>query len=56
MARKPPQPIEIQTVYNSDAAEGHRAHMAALQLLIEIILDNDAKYGVPEKVDAQSVA
>ena len=51
-----PKPVVIEEVFNPNSVEGHRAHMAALQTLIEIILDNDARYGVPEKVDAQPVA
>ena len=52
----PATSIEIEHVYNPDAAAGHRAHMASLQLLVEIILANDAAYGVPEKVASQNVA
>lgn len=49
-------PAVIKYVYNPDPDEGHHAHMASLRLLIEIILANDAEYGVPEKVDSQDVA
>ena len=52
----PATSIEIEHVYNPDAAAGHRAHLASLQLLVEIILANDAAYGVPEKVDRPDVA
>jgi len=56
MPRRAEPTIEIEQVYNPDPAEGHRTHMASLQLLIEIVLANDAEYGVPEKVDTQDVA
>ena len=59
MPRKTESPtpsIEVEHVYNPDAVEGHRAHMASLRLLVEIMISNDAAYGVPEKVDTPDVA
>lgn len=49
-------PVIVEHVFNPDPDEGHRAHLRALDVLVAIILDNDERYGLPEKVDRQQVA